>query len=157
VWDTFIPDLVISLIGATLTVAIAGGTFLVSRRYREAQALNLLIQELHHRRALLRIDALAEVPDAEQADDFSQVNASVLSMRDAIRNARGLSRQVGQVQMPLSRMTSACNRSLELAVRHPNRYWFFLDDLRNQIAAEIGQLAQANRRIAPLEPGAGSL
>lgn len=156
-WDTFIPDLIVTAIGAALTVAIAAVTFVASRRYRETQALNLFVQELHHRRALIRIDTLMEVQNAEQSDDFARVNASVLSIRDAIKDARGLSRPVPNIQVPLSGMTSACNRYLELASRHPGRYWFFLMDLRAEMATQVEALAQANRRVTSLEPGAGSL
>jgi hypothetical protein len=157
VWDTFIPDLIVTVIGAALTVAIAAVTFVVSRRYRETRALNLLVQELHHRRALVQIDTLMEVHNAEQSDDFARVNASVLTIRDAIKETRSLSRSLASVQVPLSGMTSACNRYLELASRHPSRYWFFLMDLRDDIATQVEKLAHANRRIESLDPGAGSL
>jgi hypothetical protein len=157
VWNTFIPDLIVTLIGSALTVAIAAATFLVSRRYRETRAMNMLIQELHHRRALARIGTLIEVEDAERNEDFARVNASVLSIKDAIRDARSLSRTVGKVQEPLSRMTSACNRYLELADRHPNRYRFFLPELRRDIATQVQRLSEANSRIIALEPGTGSL
>ena len=156
-WETFVPDLIVTVIGAALTVAIAAVTFVLSRRYRETQALNLLVQELHHRRALARIDALMEIQNAEQSDDFARVNASVLSIKEAIREARGLSRPVPGVQVPLSGMTSACNRYLELASRRPSRYWFFLTELRAEITAQVRELSRMNRRVAELEPGAGSL
>lgn len=156
-WDTFIPDLIVTAVGASLTVAIAAVTFIVNRRFQETRALNLLVQELHHRRALIQIDALMEVHNAEQSNDFARVNASVLSIRDAVRDARGLSRPVATVQVPLSGITSACNRYLELAARHPSRYWFFLMDLRADIKAQISALAKSNRRVGELEPGAGSL
>ena len=114
------------------------------------------MQELHHLRALIQIDTM-EVHNAEQSDDFAHVSASVLSIRDAVRDARGLSRPVASAQVPLSGMTSACNRYLELASRHPSRYWFFLMDLRADIKGEVSELAKNNRRVAELEPGAGSL
>ena len=114
------------------------------------------MQELHHLRALIQIDTM-EVHNAEQSDDFAHVSASVLSIRDAVRDARGFSRPVASAQVPLSGMTSACNRYLELASRHPSRYWFFLMDLRADIKGEVSELAKNNRRVAELEPGAGSL
>lgn len=104
-WDTFIPDLVVTVIGAALTVAIA----------------------------------------------------SVLSIKDAVKEARAHSRSVTSVHVPLSGMTSACNRYLELATRQPSRYWFFLMDLRSEIATQVEVLSKANRRVTALEPGAGSL
>lgn len=156
-WDTFIPDLLVTLIGSVLTVAIAGATFLVNRRYRETQALNLLIQELHHRRALVQINTLMDVQNAEQSDDFARVNASVSGIRDAVRDARRLSRPVAPVQIPLSKMRVACNRYLELADRRPSHYWYFLDELRVEIADQVQKLARVSRRISALEPGSGSL
>src|SRR5689334_9675255 len=111
------------------------------------QALNLLIEELHHRRALSPIGTLMHVANAELSDDYARVNASVLSIKDAIREARQLSRPVRTVRVPLSRMTNACNRYLELADRHPNRYWYFLDDLRQEVLAEVDALAGSNRRL----------
>jgi len=156
-WDTFLPDLLLTLIGSALTVAIAAGTFLVNRRYRENQALNVLIQEIHYRRAFTRIETLMEIQNAELSDDFSRVNASVSSIRDAIREARSLTRPVGKLQVPLSQMTVACNRYLELAARRPNRYWYFLEELRNDVHTQVERLAGASRRIHALEPGSGAL
>ena len=160
-WSSFVPDLVVALIGAAigalLTVAIAAGTFLLSRRYRETQALTLLIEELHHRRALAPIDTLMVVANAEQSDDFARVAGSVLSIKDAIREARAASRPTRNVRVPLSKMTSACNRYLELADRQPHRYWYFLADLRRDIETATTELAQANRKLPSLEPGAARL
>lgn len=39
----------------------------------------------------------------------------------------------------------------------PSRYWFFLDELRDDIAAQVQRLSDANSRIIALEPGTGSL
>lgn len=159
--NSFASDLVVTLIGAfvgsALTVVIAGVTFLLGRRFRETQALNLLIDELHRRRALTAIDSPVSISDAEHSDDYVRVNASILTVKDLIRETRALTRPIRTVRHPLSQMTSACNRYLERAERDPDRYWFFLVQLREEIGAEIASLARKRRSVVFLEPGAGSL
>ncbi|RFA15606.1 hypothetical protein B7R22_06565 [Subtercola boreus] len=90
--ESFGPDLVVSIIGAVfgsvLTVAIALVTYLVQRRRSEGQALQSLINEIHHRRALIDHGEPRTVPDAAESDDYRRCTSSVISIRDEIRRTR---------------------------------------------------------------------
>lgn len=156
-WNTFGPDVLVAIIGAAvgavLTVAVALFTFLASRRYRETQALNALVDQLHHRRAFAPISALQLVPDAATNPDFVRANASILSVKEEIRRTRESVRPVKALQEPLSRMTSACNLYLELGAYDPTQYWYLLTDLTLSMREEIEALGRAKRGIHAKDPG----
>ena len=50
-WQTFWPDVLVVVIGATLTVGIAFATYILNVRQNELRALRSLIHEVHQRRA----------------------------------------------------------------------------------------------------------
>jgi hypothetical protein len=85
-------------------------------------------------------------------DDFSNVNASVLDIRDRIRVAREQTRPESCAQKPLSDMTRACNRYLQAAVRRPERYMHDLMTLRNSLWESIQEIASEIRGVPALEP-----
>jgi hypothetical protein len=155
-WQTFVPDLVVAFIGATLTVLIAFMTYLLRLRLEEKRALQSLINELHRRRALVP-GSKPLIPDAELTDDYKRANASVLSIRDEIRRTRDLVRQVDSRQLPLSNMTRACNRYLEFSAVSPSTYAILLGELQRELSEGVRVLAQARPDVVALEPGAGAL
>lgn len=154
-WDTFIPDLLVALVGAVLTVLIAFVTYKVNARVDETKALNSLIEELHRRRALAPGDD-QPIPGAAQSDDFVRANASVLSMREEIRTTRDRVRQLQLAQLPLSEMTRACNRYLEMSAIAPERYARLLGELRKDLDRQVRALAATRRRVPHLVPGDGA-
>jgi hypothetical protein len=152
--DTFWSDLLVAVLGAVFTVVGAGVTYLIARAIAKTQALNGLIREMHHRRAL-KIREPVVIPGAQKMNDYKWANASILSLRDEIRRARD---QVGagkRLQEPLAEMTRACNRYLEQSNTEPTRYAILLDALQTQLAAEARKLAR-RPLVGYLEPGAGS-
>jgi len=152
-WDTFLPDLVVALVGAVLTVAIAYSTFLLSVRRNERLALNSLVVELHHRRALSGRGVV--IPGAARSRDYERANLSVLSMREEIRTARDRVRSQ-LLHQALQRMTRACNRYLERAEWDADRYAILLVELRRDLTAEVDALRRARRGLQSFEPGAGA-
>jgi hypothetical protein len=155
-WQTFLPDLLVTFIGAVLTVAIAFCTYLLNERRREKASLSALVGELHHRRALSLIENPMTVPDAEVLDDFVRANASILSVRDEIRRTRDIVKSSAALQEVLASMTRACNRYLESAAAEPDQYWYLLDDLRRHLADDVHRLVTLRPRVRALEPGSGA-
>lgn len=154
-WDTFIPDLIVAVVGAVLTVAIAVVTYTISRRNREVQALRSLITDLHHRRAL-SIGSPQVSPRARELADFRYSSRSVKAIRDEIKRARDAVRPHPDVQEPLTTMTRACNTYLEESAWDPTRYHFLLEDLRDRLAVGVRDTSAQYRKLPYLEPGAGS-
>jgi len=154
-WDSFIPDVLVACIGALLTVFIALATYLLKIRLDEKRAIQSLIGELHRRRAIAE-GPEPVIPGAEQLADFARANASVSSMRSEIRATRDRVRQVESLQVPLSQMTRACNRYLELSAASPDFYAVYLGDLRRELSPLIERLATERRGVVALEPGAGA-
>lgn len=97
-WATFWPDVLVAVIGAALTVAIAFGTYELSVRRTEKLALRALIIDLSHRRAFS--GSPGTTPGAVGTGDYARANASVLSARDEIRHARTQVRQLPSLQGP---------------------------------------------------------
>lgn len=155
-WNTFWPDLLIALIGAVLgsvlTVVIALITYRLQRRANEKHALRLLVDEIHRRRAFVPIANVRNVAGAQKLDDFSNVNSSVLDIRDRIRLAREQTRPESGAQRPLSDMTRACNRYLQATARRPDRYLYDLEFLRNNLWESIQEMAREIQGVPALEP-----
>lgn len=152
-WVTFWPDVLVTVIGAVLTVAIAYGTFLVQQRRTEKQVLTNLIHDLHHRRAL-RAFAPKYVKGASVSDDFKRTSSSVLEVREQIRAARNSLPPRSKASPLLSKMLVACNQHLSESARKPDAYQQHLLVLRESLAAEVKAICLKLRGLRPLEPGA---
>lgn len=155
-WNTFWPDFWVAIIGAVvgsvLTVVIALITYRLQRRSNERHALRLLVDEIHRRRAFAPIANVGNVPGAQKLDDFHNVNASILDIRDRIRLAREQSRPESGAQKPLSDMTRACNRYLQATARQPDRYLHELMSLRSALWGSIREIAGEVRGVPALDP-----
>lgn len=156
-WDSFVPDLVVAVVGAAFAVLAAALTFLFSSRRREKMALQRLIEELHRRRAFVELDNPGWIEDAAEFDDFHRVAASVLSTRDEVARTRDVVRASPKFQDPLARMRVACNQYLELSEFDPNNYPSHLMKLRGDLSNQVHRLVSARRSLVLREPGAGSL
>lgn len=154
-WDSFLPDLLVAFVGALLTVAIALGTYLLKVRLDEKRAIQSLINEVHRRRSLAE-GPEPTLPGALQSGDYARANASIATIRDEIRSTRDRVRQVDNLQDPLSKMTRACNRYLELSASHPDGYAIYLGDLRRELTPLVQALASKRRGVTALEPGGGA-
>lgn len=151
-WDTFWPDVLVTVIGAVLTVAIAYGTFLVQQRRTEKQVLTNLIHDLHHRRAL-RAFTPKYVAGASDLDDYKHTSSSVLEVREQIRTARNSLPPRSSTSPLLSKMLVECNRHLSKSGREPDRYQEHLIDLRTSLTCEVEEICSRVRGLKPLEPG----
>ncbi|MCK8476027.1 MULTISPECIES: hypothetical protein [Microbacterium] len=154
-WESFIPDVVVAIIGAVFTVLIALITYVLKVRLDEKRAIQSLISELHRRRAIAE-GPEPVIPGAEQSADFARANASVASMRTEIRATRDRVRQLDSLQAPLSEMTRSCNRYLELSAAYPDHYAVYLGNLRRELTPQVAQLAASRRGIVAHDPGGGA-
>lgn len=153
-WLTFWPDVLVAVIGASLTIVIAYGTYILNLRRNERRALNSLIMELHHRRAFSGRAVI--VPNARDLADYSRTNASILAIKEEIRRTRDNVRELPPLQGPLSQMTKDCNGYLEIVERDPNSYAIQVLELRKSLNKQIILLARQQRGIQALEPGGGA-
>jgi len=151
-WDSFWPDVLVTVIGAVFTVAIAYGTFLIQQRRAEKQVLTNLIHDLHHRRAL-RAFTPEHVVGASRSNDFQRTTSSVLEVREQIRTARNGLPPRSSASPPLSQMLVACNRHLSRSAREPDSYQEHLLNLRTSLTDEVDVISSKIRGLKPLEPG----
>lgn len=135
-------------------MGIALATYALTVRRNELRALNSLVLDLHHRRAFA--GQSVPIPGARDTDDYSRANASVLSVKDEIRHARGQVREIPALQRPLARMTRACNAYLEQAEREPDLYAVGLVQLRVALEEEIRKLARERYGLSVRRPGDGA-
>lgn len=154
-WETFWPDVLVAVLGSMLTVAIAYATYWIQRRRAERQLLNNLVNDLSHRRALRQITPRA-VKGANGLEDYDRTSQSVIDMRDQIRSTREHLPPESRAHGLLSAMHSACNRHLHLSSRNPDKYQFYLMDLRKELELEIREISQRVRKIDTLPPGSSA-
>lgn len=154
-WETFWPDVLVAVIGAAFTVAIAYGTFLIQQGRSERQLLNNLISDLHHRRAL-RETAPRDVPGARGLEDYDRTSLSVVDIRDHIRATREHLPANSGVHGLLSAMHSACNLHLHHSSRDPDRYQFHLMDLRSDLEVGVTEISRQVRQVKALPPGSAA-
>lgn len=152
-WTTFLPDLLVAVFGAGLTVVIAFWTFRRQQKLTERAELNRLINELHHRRVLHKIPDPRLVHGATDIDDFKHANLSVLDIRDQTKRVGHHLRPNSPAQEPVSGLIKACNWYLEAGMYQPEKYHFHLKELRNKVQACVNQIADGDQKIEPLEPG----
>lgn len=153
-WQTFWPDVLVAAIGAALTVGIALATYALTVRRNELRALRSLVLDMYHRRVFA--GQAVTIPGARETDDYVRANASVLSVKDEIRHARGNVREIPSLQMPLARMTRACNVYLEESERDPDAYAAGLIRLRDVLEEEVRKLASERYGLPVHRPGDGA-
>ena len=154
-WDTFLPDLLVAIIGAVLTVVIALATYLLKIRLDEKRAIQSLTNEMHRRRALTA-GSEPMIRGAAESEDFLRANSSIATIRTEVRSTRDRVRQIESMQDPLSGMTRACNRYLELSSARPDAYAIYLGDLRRELTPLVQKLASRRRGVVAHEPGGGA-
>lgn len=154
VWTTFWPDLLVAVLGAALTVFIAWVTYVLNVWRNELRALKTLVSDLSHRRAFS--GEAGTISGAVELGDYARCNASVLSAKEEIRRAREKVRELPSLQVPLRRMTQACNVYLETSERDPDSYATGLVRLRDELHEEIRKLARKRRGLPTDRPGGGA-
>ena len=152
-WTTFLPDILVAVFGAALTVAIAFLTVRRQQRQAERNELNGLIRDLHHRRALCPVDDPGLVPGAKDLDDFKHANLSVLDIRNQAKLSGREILPDSPAQTPLSQIISACNEYLENSMYAPDEYYFGLMELRGSIHKCVKAIAATDAKVTALEPG----
>lgn len=154
-WETFVPDLLVALVGALMTVAIAYCTFLLRQAQQEKQVVRGLINDLYHRRALA-IGSPQEILNAGDSKDFQRASMSVIDIRDHIRRVRDQVRQDAVTVDALSDMIRGCNRYLEESEWEPTLYAFLLQKLQQDLEDGVLQIAKKVRGVNALSPGSGA-
>lgn len=154
-WETFWPDVLVAVIGALLTVAIAYCTFLIQQQRQEKQVFRGLINDIHHRRALA-VAYPQEIPGAEERKDFHRASLSVIDIRDHVRRARDQVRQDSPTLASLSDMIRSCNRYLEESEAAPNFYTFHLKTLREELDDSLVAITRRVRGVETLPAGAAA-
>lgn len=157
-WDTFLSDTLVTVIGAVLgaclTVGIAYKTFQLQQRHTEKQVLTNLIHDLHHKRALRAITP-TRVPNARESPDFDRTTKSVLEMREWIRTARNSLPPRSHASPTLSGMLVACNRHLRRSDRNPDNYQAELMKLRKSLHSGVLEICSKVPHLEPPPPGSG--
>lgn len=118
--------------GAVFTLVPGYVAYRRERRKVEESAILDLARDLSERRAF-RISNPVLVPKAAELPDFDQLNRSVISARERIRETRAKLVRHQQAQISLTRMIQECNLYLERSATNPPQYWFLAAELRDTL------------------------
>lgn len=151
-WDTFLADVTVALIGAVLTVGIAYGTFRPQLRHNEKRVLRHLVWDLQHRRALA-IGNPVEIRDAATKEDYKRAGLSVVDIRDRVRQTVDQVRANSKAQVYLSEMMASCHHYLEDSDSLPDFYALHLANLQRNLHDAVLGIASEVSGIKAGEPG----
>lgn len=144
-WTSFVPDSIVALMSAALTLAIALGTFRRDQAKKNKQLAHNLADDLASRRAFVRITPF-EGTGGEFAD---RCFVSVQSAMERISSVRDEIRPNDRLREELQRMVLACVAYKERTETDPHRWQFALMDLRDQLSTSLRSLES----ILRLKPG----
>jgi uncharacterized membrane protein YccC len=141
-WSSLIPDLVVALFGAGLTVGIAGVTYFRQLRRRNAQLVRNLADDLSTRRALTPIEPRESSADSEDADRCFR---SVAAAAHRISEARDQISPDTDLRQALQRMVVSCVQYKDAVESAPRRWQFALMRLREELLDGTHALERAAR------------
>ncbi|WP_157421724.1 hypothetical protein [Agromyces sp. Leaf222] len=152
-FETFWSDLLVAVIGAVLTVAIAFGTYRLQLRQRERGSVRHIANQLAHRRAFVFANPVrVDTSNPEVKRDFDTCRGSVKSARDRVVESNRDVRPGSKVQEQLDAMGVSMNRFLSRSSRDPDGYCLLLNDLVAELASTTATLSKLTRQDLPL-PG----
>lgn len=140
--------------GAGLALGIAAITASVQRYHTELANLNVLLAEMHYRRAIAALTPRKVTTAA--FDDRDRAGSSVIAIRSLVADARRALRPGSRAFDVLGQMTTSCNTYLELSASLPAEYQFWLLELRHDLHRSSLALHTMNKRIKRLLPGDGA-
>ncbi|WP_416394465.1 MULTISPECIES: hypothetical protein [unclassified Curtobacterium] len=149
----WIGALIGAVAGAVLTALVGYGAYRIERAKVEQQALRELALSLSERRAF-RIPTPQIVPGAAGLADFAQLNSSIVSAREVIRDTRSKLVHKEAAQRTLTAMIQLCNGYLEDSAAGPDQYWFLAAALRDDLHQQLEELPMKLRPV-PV-PGSGA-
>jgi hypothetical protein len=149
-WENIAAGFIGTLFAAGVALLVGILDRRSAARRAEVAAINVLLAELHYRRALV---VPHPVSVQEPGADYERATHSVLSMRDLVKEARKMLRGGSKAFDPLGGMTAAMNEYLELADHNRLEYQFALVRLRDALRVQAAELAEVDRRIKHLAPG----
>jgi hypothetical protein len=154
-WSSFIPDLVVALFGAGLTVGIAGITYFRSLRRRNGQLVRNLADDLSTRRALTLIEPRESAADSEDADRCFR---SVTAAAHRISETRDQISPDSALRQGLQRMVVSCVQYKDAVESAPRHWQFALMQLREELLSGSRALERAARlpENSLPTPGSGS-
>jgi hypothetical protein len=150
-WTTFWPDLLIGVIGAVLTVAIAVVSYRVQQRLANKQLVRNLADDLAIRRAFEEITPFVS---SLESIDGQQCRSSLESAQKQISAIRDQIAPDDQLRAVLQEMVAWSREFKNLTDANPDQWQFALMDVRAELVSRLRRIEKLMRLKEPLpEPG----
>ena len=149
-WSSFIPDLVIAVIGAALAVSVALWTYFRQLRLKNLQAVRNLADDLSMRRAFVPV-----APVEGLGGDAERCFLSVQAAQQRIAQIRDEIAPDHELRAELQQLVLACVVYKSRVEVEPQRWLFALMSLRGELVTglhRIEELLKLPSRSLP-EPG----
>lgn len=142
-WITFVPDLIVTAVGALLTVAFAAAGFLIKVHLDRRAAVAFVLRELAMRRAFRAITHPKRVRIGENNEELGRISSSVRTFRDSVLRCQERVGAASRTHDVLNEMVRSCNRFLTDSRRDPGGFPIGIETLR----IRLDELAQRLREI----------
>lgn len=151
-WSSFVPDLIVGLVGAASTGGIAVGTYFLQLRRRNQQLIRNLADDLAARRAF---ELIVPSVGGGASDEADRCFRSVHSAQQRISVIRDEISPNDRLRMKLQAMVFWCVDYKEFVEKEPEQWRFGLMNLRRELLAclrEVERVAGLSNGSLP-EPG----
>jgi len=146
-WSTFIPDLIVTAVGASLTVGIAIVSYLLQLRRKNRQLVFNLADDLAVRRAfelITPMEATGDEPAAQYCfDSVHSAQKRISALRDEISPNERL-------REALHEMVRYCADYKESYEQTPELWQFRLMQLRGRLIGSLRKIERVMRIKDPL-------
>jgi len=135
-WSSFIPDVIVTLIGSGLAVTVAVATFFHQQREKNRQLVRNLADDLASRRAFENVDPQEDLDGHDREycrRSIRKAEAALARIRDQIAPNSGLRDE-------LQKMVLACVHYKDRAESDPERWQFSLMELREDLVRSLDKL-----------------
>jgi hypothetical protein len=151
-WSSFVPDVIVTVIGSGLAVSVALATYFHQQRDKNRQLVRNLADDLASRRAF---EVIAP-QEGLGGDDQERCRRSVQKAASGIASVRDQIAPDGELRDQLQEMVFACVDYKDRVEHDPELWQFSLMELREDLVRSLAKLETLARISATSLPLPGS-
>ena len=146
-WTTFVPDLIVTAVGALLTVLLAAAGFFIKVHLDRRAAIAFILRELAMRRAFRPIAHPKRFKLGENDEELARISSSIRTFRDSVLRCQERVGAASRTHDVLNEMVRSCNRFLTDSRRDPGGFLIALESLRLRLDRHARKLREIYPRM----------